>query len=156
LAQAGRPLPEPPEFLFDLYSEPHDVSAADWNLWAGRLAHAVRKENPDTLLVVSGVDWGYNLRAVEVDAPGVVYSTHVYPDKGLDWERAFGRRAAREPVIIGEWGGGDADIEWGSRLLQYADSCGIGWCAWSWSDRPRLVHAGSPTPFGGLIRGALA
>jgi hypothetical protein len=152
----GRRFRNHPEILFDLYTEPHDVSAADWNLWAARLAGAVREENAETLLVVSGVDWGYNLRAVEVEMPRVVYSSHVYPSRGLEWERAFGRRAAKDPVILGEWGGRDGDLEWGRRLLAYADQLGLGWCAWGWSDQPRLREAGRATPFGALVRDALA
>jgi hypothetical protein len=73
------------------------------------------------------------------------------------WREAFGSLARHAPVFIGEWGGGPDDLRWGEWLARYARWLGIGWTAWSWSDRPRLVvdaQAGryEETPFGRLVR----
>lgn len=165
--------------LFDLFNEPHDclpddphpllredgtyypasqrtVSPAEWRPWAARLIREVRAAAPETVALVSGVNWGYDLCGMDLGEPNVVYSTHVYRNKGEDWEEAFGALARRAPVFAAEWGGWDGDVGWGQRLARYFDELGIGWTAWSWSDEPYLQRGGAPTAFGELVREALA
>jgi aryl-phospho-beta-D-glucosidase BglC (GH1 family) len=168
--------------LYDVFNEPHDalpddaselrgmredgstfplesrrVSMAEWQPWARYLIAAIRGANPDALIFVSGVNWGYDLRGFPLEGvEGVVYSTHVYRNKGKRWAESFGRLAATHPVFAGEWGGGPKDVEWGERLAAYLVERGIGWTAWSWSDDPRLVDAGYvPSAFGCVVKNAL-
>ncbi len=170
--------------LYDLFNEPHDplpddngeldgirpdgstfrlprrrVRFRDWNAWAAQLAHAVRSHNPNALIFVSGMDWGYDLqRFPSPDLPGVVYSSHVYPSKTKSWHSAFGRLSAEAPVFVGEFGGVEEQLLWGQELLGYLDARQIGWAAWSWADHPHLVKAQrgyEPTPFGVLVRNSL-
>ena len=82
----------------------------------------------------------------------LVYSTHVYRNKGSNWAEAFGALAATLPVFAGEWGGHDEDREWGQSLANYFDSLQIGWTAWSWSNEPYLVTGFAPTAFGEIVR----
>ncbi len=173
-----------PSVLYDIFNEPHDVleddaapllgidangrtfplpsrrvTMAEWQPWATHLINAVRERNPGALIFVSGVDWGYDLRGFPLtDDTGVVYATHVYSSKGTDWDAAFGDLARTRPVFAAEWGGGDRDIAWGLELYRYLTALGVGWTAWSWSDDPRLIKAGSldTTAFGNLVRAALA
>ncbi|MBL8175311.1 MAG: cellulase family glycosylhydrolase [Bryobacterales bacterium] len=145
-----------PAVLYDLYNEPHDVPVADWNYWATLLTDTIRSVHIDALIFVSGMDWGYDLRGVHVDAPGIVYSTHVYPDKQASWENAFGRAAGERPVFAGEWGGWEKDLAWGQRLARYFHQLEMGWTAWSWVDQPHLQHDGVPTAFGEIVRRQLA
>ena len=173
--------------LYDIFNEPHDCLAddpeptfsfaedfslreltsglagsAEWHPWARQLIAAIRSENPDALIFVSGLDWGYNLRRFPMpDLSNVVYSTHVYPWKGKNWDRAFGRLSASAPVFAAEWGGYDADLEWGRKLADYFNDRGIGWTAWSWSDEPRLIvypptPSYAPSKFGSFVRELLA
>jgi endoglucanase len=177
---------EEPAVLFDLFNEPHDahpddpvpllgiredgltfpldsrrVSMAEWQPWALHLIRAIRCESASAVIFVSGVNWGYDLRGFPLPGVnGIVYSTHVYCNKGTDWDRAFGKLASEQPVFVGEWGGGPDDFAWGRRLADYVDARGIGWAAWSWSDVPRLVQAPPappylPTEFGKLVRSRL-
>lgn len=170
--------------LYDLFNEPHDplpddhgelngirpdgtffplsrrrVRFREWNAWAAQLTHAIRNQNPDALICVSGVDWGYDLRHFpSPDLPDVVYSSHVYPNKTRSWQSAFGNLSTTAPVFIGEFGGVDEHLSWGEELLSYLDARQIGWAAWSWSDHPHLVKPASgyePTLFGGLVRKSL-
>ena len=177
--------------LYDLFNEPHDrladdpypmrrpdgtfypadrykVGVEDWKPWAIRLIDEIRAVHPDSLIFVSGTEWGFDLRGVPftgVDLrPNIAYSTHVYPNKGAGflagsfetrWTRAFGRVSQDVPVFAGELGGYDLDIDWGRRLFRYLDEREIGWTAWSWSDRPHLRLNGLPTPFGLLVQEAL-
>lgn len=162
--------------LFDLFNEPHNplkddpypmfrpdgsvypssyrrVKVADWNPWATKLVETIRAVDPDRLVVVGGTDWAYDLRDVRVDAPNIVYSTHVYAEKGDNWSEAFGDTAQLLPVIAGEFGG--TDTAWGRRLLNYFDQLGIGWLAWSWVDKPYLMSRYAATPFGAMVRDKL-
>jgi endoglucanase len=169
--------------LFDVFNEPHDaasddlvpllgidedgltfplnsrqVSMAEWQQWALRLVETIRSESPSAAIFVSGVNWGYDLEGFPLPGvDGIVYSTHVYPNKGTDWDQAFGALANIRPVFAGEWGGGPNDVAWGQRLAHYLGAKQICWTAWSWSDTPRLVQlplgpSYLPTEFGELVR----
>lgn len=166
--------------MFDLLNEPHDRTAEDnyplwrpdcsqypaeqrrvsideWKPWAELLIDTIRAEAPETLLFVSGTNWGYDLRGLPVERDNIVYSTHVYRNKGDDWWGAFGHLTEVAPVFVGEFGGGDDDLEWGRYLLDYLEEMQIGWAAWSYSDHPHLVTADArTTPFGELVRQRLA
>lgn len=164
-----------PAVLFDLLNEPHDrepgdpyplwrpdgtqyppdhrrVSMDEWKPWARLLIDAIRAEHPEALLFVSGTNWAYDLRGFPLDRPNLVYSTHVYTNKGRNWDEAFGDLALVYPVFAGEWGGDADDLDWGADLTAYFRQRGIGWTAWSWADRPLLVSRYTPTPFGQLVQ----
>ncbi|HYT14187.1 MAG TPA: cellulase family glycosylhydrolase [Candidatus Nitrosopolaris sp.] len=187
-----------PAVLYDVFNEPHaplpddpnplarigedgtlvtvtTVTMEVWQSWARQLVAAIRRVHNKSLIFVSGIDWGYNLKdmPLRIVAGGpevfasLVYSTHVYPGKGPkvatstlpadiptlastdefpNWARAFGRLAATVPVFAGEWGGDDADASpWGEGLAMYMSALGMGWTAWSWVDRPYLRQASLPS-----------
>lgn len=144
-----------PHVIFDLLNEPHDIPVDRWVDWAYLLADTVRAKDPERLIMVGGLDWSYDLRGVHLELPGVIYSTHVYPIKGKQWDECFGNRAREVPVFAGEFGGHDEDIAWGKRLLDYFDARQMSWTAWSWRDKPHLQHNLKPTPFGTLVRDRL-
>jgi hypothetical protein len=181
--QLARRYRDEPAVLYDIFSEPHDplpgddvplldvradesievsdltvVTPALWHRWARLLVDVIRTENPDALLFVPGLDWAYDLSAFPItDRGGLVYSTHVYRNKGDAWELAFGNLAVTEPVFVGEWGGRDDDVDWGRSLAAYLADLGLGWAAWSWSDYPHLVKRPlappfEPTEFGLLVK----
>lgn len=162
------------------------VTMAEWQPWARHLVHAIRHQHPRSLVFVSGVSWAYDLRGMPLTIatgsreafPNIVYSTHVYPWSGppvrtrsaagrsapnaaLSWREAFGGLSRRAPVFVAEWGGGAQHVGWGETLARYVRRLGIGWTAWSWSDRPRLVvdaqaQRYEPTDFGQVVRRHLA
>lgn len=162
-----------PAVLYDVFNEPHDalpndplgeqmVTMFDWQPWAKRLVNAIRSQNPAALIFVSGVNWGYDLAGFPLSGvDGLVYSTHVYPDKGNLWDGAFGDLALQHPVFAGEWGGEAGDVTWGSELASYFGRREMGWAAWSWSDRPLLIQPAPAPPytataFGTLVKSLLA
>ncbi len=168
-----------PAVLYDIFNEPHDrlpddpyplnrengtaypadlyrVTMAEWQPWARKLIAAIRDVNPGSLIFVSGVNWGYDLRGMPMDIPRLVYSTHVYPARGSGWPEAFGHLAAKAPVFAGEWGGADSDLKWGKRLVDYFDSLQMGWTAWSWHNNPLIVQRYTPTSFGRIVRASLS
>jgi hypothetical protein len=146
-----------PAVLYDILTEPHDVSMRQWQPWARELTNAIREQNPAALVFVSGVDWGYDLRGHPVSGlDGVVYSTHVYRNKGRNWDAAFGNLSKEVPVFAAEWGGFDGDLDWGRELAAYLAERSIGWTAWGWPDRPPLIGDDcAPTKFGALVRSLL-
>jgi aryl-phospho-beta-D-glucosidase BglC (GH1 family) len=174
-----------PAVLFDLFNEPHDpigddflpihvigpdgeVAAVDasfvgpeeWLPWAKRLVAEIREVRPNGLILVGGVDWAFDLRGVRVEAPDIVYSVHIYPNrKPRTWWKALGG-ADEVPVFVGEWGGTADDLEFGRKLSARLRRLGLGWTAWSWADYPELVVTPrapnfDPTAFGALVRDEL-
>ena len=172
-----------PAVIFDILNEPHDVladdphplnmvgpdgevttsdetrlSAQQWSKWASLLTAAIREIKPYGLIMVSGVDWAFDLSGVQVNAPNIVYSAHIYSNRRKkDWKKALGRYRDI-PLFVGEWGGTDEDLDFGTELASVMRERGLGWAAWSWADFPRLVSdpGFTPTPFGSLVRSELS
>ncbi len=171
-----------PAVLYDLFNEPHDrlsddshplnkpdgitypaahmrVTMNEWQPWARALTQAIRSENPDALIFIGGTNWAYDLRGMPIDdLDNVVYSTHVYPNKGTDWDNVFGNLSESVPVFAGELGGTESpdELEYVRRLLDYLQQREIGYTAWSWFNQPYLVARYTPTRFGALVQQDLA
>ena len=170
-----------PAVVYDLFNEPHDrladdpwplnkpdgttypasqmrVTMDEWQPWARALTQAIRNENPDALIFIGGTNWAYDLRGMPIDdLENVVYSTHVYPNKGDDWDNVFGDLSQSVPVFAGELGGTEApdELDYVRRLLDYLEQKQIGWAAWSWIDQPNLITRYMPTAFGEIVRQSL-
>lgn len=166
-----------PAVLYDLFNEPHDrldddpyplnkedgttyppsqkaVTMKEWQPWVRKLTQAVRGENPDALMFIGGTNWAYDLRGMPMEIENLVYTTHVYPNKGDTWPEAFGNLSKSAPVFAGEFGGNDnpADLDFVRSLMRYMQELEIGWTAWSWSNEPFLVARYVPTAFGEAVR----
>src|SRR5262249_38809054 len=112
--------------LFDLFGEPHDTT---WTVWQNggtinggcyvlnhdgdqvenesyvaigmsALVTQVRTLAPDTILILSGLDWGYTLagigKGIGVNDPNVVYGTHPFDyvsKRPSLWPKDFGKLA---------------------------------------------------------------
>jgi hypothetical protein len=174
-----------PAVLFDLFNEPHDplnddvlpihlieptgavvesdgsrVGPEEWIPWATRLVNEIRAIRPGGLILVSGVARAFDLSEIRIDAPNLLYSTHIYANRpSRAWWKAIGR-ASELPVFVGEWGGTADQLDFGWELARVLRQQGLGWTAWSWVDYPHLVEWPGPpdfrpTPFGDLVRGEL-
>lgn len=169
-----------PAVLYDLFNEPHDrldddpfplnredgttyplgqktVTMKEWQPWARKLTQAVRDENSEALVFIGGTNWAYDLRGIPMDGENLVYSSHVYPNKGRNWPEAFGNLSESKPVFVGEFGGSDTprDLDFVRSLIGYMRQLQIGWTAWSWSNEPFLVTRYIPTAFGETVRQGL-
>lgn len=166
-----------PYVLFDLYNEPRNVS---WDVWKNggnvteningtnvsyhtpglqSLTNTVRNTSAKNLVVVGGLDWGYDLRGVlngyeivDGTGNGIVYDTHVYPWKG-DWDGNFGNVANTYPVLVGEVGHtNESQYEspgtWCPRILNYIDSKGMSATGWSFHPNasPSMISDWNYTP----------
>jgi endoglucanase len=177
--------------LFDLYGEPHNISWSTWyyggtitngcnsiiswghaNIERGRytaigmrdlvaLVHAIAPENT---LVVSGLDWGYDLSLVKrypLATTNLLYDTHpfAYGDKQPGyWDSAFGDLAQHAAVIAGEFGSYDCKTAYSAQAIAYFTAHHMSWLAWAWNPStcvgPTLIAdwSGKPTiPYGAYI-----
>ena len=171
--------------LFDLLNEPHHAldddphplnlvtsdgrvvtsdhslfPANEWVRWATLLTEEIRAIRQDGLLLIGGVDWAFDLSEISIDAPNIVYSAHIYANrKPGAWSKAIGRYR-EAPIFVGEWGGTNQELQFGSNLAARLRKLGLGWTAWSWTDFPHLIASPTapefkPTPFGALVRNEL-
>jgi hypothetical protein len=179
-----------PGVIFDLFGEPHDVS---WNAWynggtiqtivyrgnhleAGQgvyqaigmraLAARVRAIAPENLIIISGLDWGYDLARVkqgyQIQVPNILYGTHPF-DHGRevpsDWPIAFGTVSQQVAVIAAEFGSYNCQTGYISAAIRYFNAHHMSWIAWGWDiapcSTPSLIKdwAGTPNvPYGSYIR----
>ena len=171
--------------LFDILNEPHDpleddvlplyeigsagdvietnhdsVGPKEWVPWAERLVAEIRALRPTGIIMVAGVDWAFDLRGIRVQAPNIVYSAHIYPNRRPgDWFKAIGD-SSNVPIFVGEWGGTEHDLDFGLALAERMRRLGLGWTSWSWVDEPKLIKPRrvphyEPTLFGELVRNEL-
>lgn len=170
--------------MFDLYNEPRDVS---WSVWRNggpsgdgydavgmqELYDVVRSTGARNLIIVNGLNWGYDLSGLPahaLDGYNIVYGTHLYPFEGKrpgDWQRSFTFLADRYPLFIGEFGTFDCSTGYLNDVLALADEHDISWTAWAWftEDVPReqlcrfpaLIADwnGTPLETGAVVRAAL-
>lgn len=178
--------------LFDLYGEPYDIT---WSTWLNggaitegcyiiggpslarepgtyqaigmrELVRQIRVIAPDNVIIVAGINWGYDLSGVlsgfAVAGKNVAYDSHPFdygnkqPD---DWYRAFGHTATRYPVIVGEFGSYNCGTGYIEQAINYFKSQNISWLAWTWQtgscSGPSLLAdwSGKPSaPYGSFIQ----
>src|SRR2546425_4121181 len=121
--------------LFELFNEPHP---GPWSCWAApctitndtswvtdcsctqtftyqsvgmqALVNAVRNTGATNIVLVAGMDWGYDLSLVAaypITGTNIVYDTHPYPyplKQPADWAKYFGNVSNTYPVISAENG----------------------------------------------------
>jgi endoglucanase len=138
--------------FYELFNEPTSyrgqLGNVTWDAWKKineNIIQLIRSFDTETIPLVAGFDWAYDLTPIReepIDAPGIGYVTHPYPNKRSQpwepkWEEDFGFAARRYPVLATEIGfmerKGDPEDgaeHYGSRITQYLESNGIGWIAW--------------------------
>jgi endoglucanase len=170
--------------LFELFNEPHPAS---WTCWLSAcpitdttysqgcnctttltfngvgmqaLVNAVRGTGAANLVLVAGMDWGYDLSGIAsypIQGTNILYDTHPYPyaeKMPNTWDAAFGKISATYPVISAESGQYDCGTSFMSQLLAYFDAHKISWIAWAWVVQgsqcgyPLLIqdYRGTPVP----------
>ena len=128
-----------------------------------KLLDVCRARGAENVIVVGGLDWGYDLSGVarghalsDPKGRGVVYDSHIYPTK-RDWDRHIAPAAAKYAVMVGELGNGPPD--WLPKALEFAVAHQLSWLGWSLHPgaRPCLIKdwTYAPTPFGDVIKKAL-
>ena len=186
--QVGTIYANDPRVLFELLSEPYNITAEQWyhgmtvtsdcsrysspityqGVGMLDLVNEVRAIAPDTVLLVSGFNWGYDLSGVTSQYPfpmhNLMFNTHPFDHKTAqepnDWQRAFGNAVnAGYPVIISEFGAYDCGTGYVSQVIAYAEAHHLSWLTWAWDNwgcaGPALItnYDGTPSvPYGSYIR----
>jgi hypothetical protein len=144
--------------ICDLANEPEGIDWKTWKNMAKNVTDLIRGKSPDTLIIVSGIDWGYDISyAIDdpVDRPNIVYGTHPYPIKfewcgGLnatdeqkiqEWGKKFGKTSEVHCVWVTEYGWensmnrifGATTEKYADLLLNYLEERQIGDLAWNFS-----------------------
>jgi len=175
-----------PAVLFGLYNEPYGVSWDEWQtggynekedfavVGMQTLINTIRARGAKNVLVIGGLDWGFDLRGVESHplddrgGDGIIYDSHIYPWKPAAYDDFIPPSlAAKYPILIGECGHYRDDAnnpegrqrtphtEWNPELLAYIRDRGFHVTAWDFhpSAGPCLIKdfAGTPTEFWGEI-----
>jgi len=150
-----------PHAIFDLYSEPHDITWSQWEIGGTissacsrystkqtyqaigmpALAAKVRTVAPSNLIILSGVGWGYDLSRLPQSArvlTNVMFGAHPFNHAGgsqqpADWQRAFGNVAARLPVIATEFGSYDCKTTYIGQVIEYFQRLRMSFVAWAWT-----------------------
>ncbi len=171
-----------PLVFFDLFGEPHNVS---WQTWrnGGPIAHAecylisrtggievgayqsvgmstlvrsIRTLAPQNIIIISGLDWGYQLDELPLYAipgPNIMYGTHPFDYAGkqpTNWPTDFGDMTKTFPIIATEFGSYDCGTRYTHAAIAYFTAHQMSWMAWTWSvedcSGPGLLADWSGTP----------
>jgi len=160
--------------IYSIFNEPAYMSWGEWKPIAEQLIDVVKFHNPKALVLVSGVEWGYDLHDAgknPIQRGNVVYEVHPYPGQTAQhgpWDEYFGYLSEKYPVFAGEWGfepnsqyeNLNATSEnYGEPLMEYMKNYGMSWAAWVWSPEwgpPMLKNWNyEPTEFGQLVKNEL-
>ncbi|UCF38033.1 MAG: cellulase family glycosylhydrolase, partial [Acidobacteriota bacterium] len=160
--------------FYELYNEPtvsgENFGKMTWPEWKeiqeGLIAH-IRRIDSETIILVAGFDWAYDLTWVGDDPfteANIAYVSHPYPQKRDEpweekWEADWGYVSDKYPVILTEVGfcleeekGAHVPVisteKYGIDLTSYTERKGISWVAWvfdvNWS--PQLITDWDFTP----------
>ena len=132
-----------PHVIYGTFNEPAFITWHEWRPVAESLVDVIHDVDPRALVLVSGIDWGYDLSGAlddPVDRPNVVYETHPYPWKGEAWKGVLFNLDKTDAVFLGEWGYGHSEDpgrirkEYAMPLVDFCETRSIGWTAWIWHD----------------------
>jgi endoglucanase len=164
-----------PAVLFDLYSEPHELSWECWLEgcilpWSGggtwqtagmqALVDAVRSQGATQPLLLGGVEWANDLSGWLAHLPydpqhQLVASVHVYPNNtcasAACWTETLAPIAARYPVVAGEVGEFDCEDHFIDQFMNWADAHDVSYLGWTWNtfdcdSGPALIANTEGTP----------
>lgn len=165
---ARRYADNPTVAFYELFNEPTtdggEFGEASWSEHKALMEEiiaAIREHDSGTIPLITGFNWGYDLTPIRtnpIDAPGVGYVAHPYPQKReppweAKWEEDWGFVADRYPLVATEFGfmSADgpgahvpviADERYGEAIIDFFEARGISWTAWvfdpQWS--PQLIQ----------------
>ena len=137
--------------FYELFNEPTlfrgllgSMSWTEWKAINENLIRLIRAYDQETIPLVAGFDWAYDLSQLHYDpinAEGIAYVTHPYQMKRHEpwppkWDENFGFAANRYPVIATEFGFGLEKGEkmgkghYGYQIINYLEERGISWICW--------------------------
>ena len=153
--------------FYEFFNEPTlyrgQLGSMPWSEWKTineNLINLVRAYDKETIPLVAGLDWAYDLTPILDDpirAEGIAYVSHPYEHKRKapfepKWEENFGFAAARYPVVVTEFGfsvrpGQTIDSDhYATRIVKYLEGKGISWVCWVYDPEwgPSMLKSWDP------------
>ena len=149
--------------FYEIFNEPTiyrgQLGSMSWSEWKKineNIISLIRAYDPETIPLVAGLDWAYDLSPLRddpVNAAGIAYVTHPYAFKRGQpweprWEEDFGFAASQYPVIATEFGlhvdPSSPDYhDYGDRIIKYLEGSGISWVCWIYDTEwwPQLLKS---------------
>lgn len=147
-----------PNVIYEIYNEPLAVS---WSLvlkpYAEKVIAAIRKEDPDNIIVVGTPNWSQNVDDVignEIAGDHIAYTFHFYASETSHHVNLFNKATkainAGIPLFVTEWGVSEAsgtgnfNRTWTEEWLSFMDEHQLSWCNWSVADKAETSAALNP------------
>jgi len=150
--------------FYELFNEPTlyrgQLGSMAWSEWKKineDIIHLIRAYDKETIPLVAGLDWAYDLTPLHddpINVDGIGYVTHPYSNKRSQpwppkWDEDFGFAAGQYPVFATEFGFGlragetVGEDHYGNQIIKYLESKGISWCAWVYDPEwgPRMLES---------------
>ncbi|MGW8316744.1 MAG: glycoside hydrolase family 5 protein [Bacteroidales bacterium] len=150
--------------FYEIFNEPTiyrgQLGSMTWPEWKEineNVIRLIRAYDPETIPLVAGFDWAYDLNPIRVDpieAEGIGYVSHPYEHKRRPpwepkWEEAFGFAKADYPVFVTEFGFGLrpgqtlGEDHYAYHIIDYLESRGISWTCWVYDPQwgPRMLRS---------------
>lgn len=166
--------------MYELFNEPTvggrfgDLTWTEWKGINEEMISMIRKNDPETVILVAGFNWAYDLTPVKTEpivGNNIAYVSHPYPEKRpqpweSQWEDDWGFVAKKYPVILTEIGFAlpeekgvhipvHGDETYGQALVDFCADRGISWVVWVFDDRwAPMMYSGDyvPTRQGALFK----
>jgi endoglucanase len=137
--------------FYELFNEPTiyrgQLGRISWSEWKEMnidMIHTIRGHDQETIPLVAGFDWAYDLSPLRTDPlpfRDIGYVSHPYGHKRSKpwepkWEENFGFAAWSFPVLATEIGfvlgdtGMKDNADYGEAIIKFLEDRGIGWVAW--------------------------
>jgi len=150
--------------FYEIFNEPTlyrgqlgSMTWAEWKKINENIIHLMRSFDKETIPLVAGFDWAYDLNHIRYDpieADGIGYVSHPYPMKRRPpwedkWEENFGFAAEKYPVVATElsfWLRENETVDeehYGYRIINYLESRNISWVCWVFDPEwgPRMLQS---------------
>jgi endoglucanase len=137
-----------PNIIYEIFNEPEkDETWPQVKEYATAVIGAIRKHDPDNIVIVGSPEWDQRIDQVAADPlqgqTNVMYSVHFYADTHRDWLRTRTKKAvdAGIPVFVTESSGSQASgqgannyLEW-QAWVDFMEANHISWLNYSVSDK---------------------
>jgi endoglucanase len=137
-----------PNVIYEIVNEPEqDETWPEVKEYATAVIGAIRKHDPDNIVIVGSPEWDQRIDAVAREPlqgqTNVMYSVHFYADTHRDWLRTRTKAAVEAgiPVFVTESSGPQASgqgqnnyLEW-QAWIDFMEENGISWLNYSVSDK---------------------
>jgi endoglucanase len=150
-----------PNVLYEICNEPSKVSWENIKSYAEEFIPLIRKQDPDSVVIVGTRDWssfgmsgdgepGEVLRD-PVRAENLLYSFHFYAaSHGAEYRTGLRKVLGKLPIFVTEWGSqeytgdGENDFEGSQEYLDLFRKFKVSWTSWNYSDDSRSGAAWKP------------